>query len=366
MSEITHKNMNVHANQVSKLKSDFIKIYRKDDQAVDKIICQMRIIHAHAIYDATLLKQSIIAKGVDNITDDEWIKLSTNASILDLIHHHIRKCEKLVYEFKQRKSKCSTANVGTDVLTSDTNMLTNTPATNKRAIGAMRVSPNINNTRRPNMNTIIRRNEDGIDEVSIQNTKTESVSAPSNINASDLFSPADNTSRTDQTTPVNTTEYLDRLTTDEAEKMYQELGRNQVPGQTGGHHDEVKREGDVKFDINKPTIVNYWADWCPASKRFLPTWQQFKSSSRSKYPELQVSDLNVGRNPQLNEIAKKAGVKGYPTVVLFYNGKKYHKVGNSTIEQLDQFLNNLTGTNAMNTNRMNTNAMNTTAMHEKY
>ena len=325
MSEITQKNINAHANEVSRLKSDFLRIYKTDEQSVDKIIRQMREIHGRAILDAAVFKQSIIAKGNDNISNDDRFKISSNASIIDLIHHHIRRCEKLAYEFKQRNTKNLTGNVNSDTLTPDTDMLSKTLATKANNAGKM--------------NAIIRRNETGTDELSIQNIKTESASAPSNINASDLFSPADNTSKTNQgqTTPVNTTEYLERLSTDEAERMYQELNRNRTPGQTGGHEAADK-------DINKPTLINYWADWCPASKRFLPMWEQFKANAKAKYPQLQISDLNVGRNTKLNEIAKKAGVKGYPTVVLFYNNKIYHKVGGSSVEQLDQFINN-----AMNT-----------------
>jgi thiol-disulfide isomerase/thioredoxin len=101
----------------------------------------------------------------------------------------------------------------------------------------------------------------------------------------------------------------------------------------------LNMNGGNDWDVNKTTIVNYWADWCGYSKNFLKTWNEFLEVAPVKYPGLQILDLNVERNKELNELANKTGVKGYPTVVIYHNGKRYIKVaGNLSLKDLEKFV----------------------------
>jgi len=92
------------------------------------------------------------------------------------------------------------------------------------------------------------------------------------------------------------------------------------------------------FDVTKPTLINYWADWCGASNRFNPTWKTFKSNVETKYPHLQITELNVGNDQKLIKLASRVGVKGYPTLVLFYNNKIHSQAGNMSIDQIHLFI----------------------------
>jgi len=112
--------------------------------------------------------------------------------------------------------------------------------------------------------------------------------------------------------------------------MYSEYNKQQLGGQE-------------QLDVNKPTLINFWADWCGFSQKFLPVWEEFKKNYKSKFPELQVTELNYGKDvkldPDLTDIAKKAKVEGYPTLVIFANNKKCQKTaGNMTLDELNKFV----------------------------
>ncbi len=108
--------------------------------------------------------------------------------------------------------------------------------------------------------------------------------------------------------------------------------------QVGGHGSETINKLE-KYDKTKPTIINYWADWCGPSNRFLPNWKEFVAKAKANFPELQVLDLNVGKDKKKNELAMNVGVEGYPTIVVFYKGKKHPKVaGKMTAEDVNTFV----------------------------
>lgn len=234
MEEIPRK-MNDYINKVSILKNDFMQ--NKDRNKAIEILKEMRIIHGLAIYQNNLYIKNL---NESNLTVDELLNLSTQSSLLYVIHNNIRSCEKMLYDKKFKSIKS---------------------------------------------------------ENSFNNAKDQ-----------------------------NTTEYINNLTTTEANNLFSN------ENQKGG---EDKNEMDVK----KPTIINYWADWCGYSKKFLPKWEKFKIEAKEKYPNLQVLDLNVKNDEELNNMAKKAGVSGYPTLVLYKDGnKKYSIASNMNTDDIIKFI----------------------------
>lgn len=92
-----------------------------------------------------------------------------------------------------------------------------------------------------------------------------------------------------------------------------------IQAQLGGNDEEIEME----LDVTKPTIINYWADWCGPSNRFLNEWNKFKQSAKKLFPHLQVQDLNVENDNDKKMLAKENGVNSFPTIILYNNGKRY-------------------------------------------
>jgi thioredoxin 1 len=76
------------------------------------------------------------------------------------------------------------------------------------------------------------------------------------------------------------------------------------------------------YDVKKPTLVRFWANWCGYSTQSKPAWDEFEKSS--SIPGLQIVDLDVGNDPIKQNLAKKINVTGFPTILLFKDGKIYN------------------------------------------
>ncbi|MFY0600758.1 MAG: thioredoxin [Cyclobacteriaceae bacterium] len=66
---------------------------------------------------------------------------------------------------------------------------------------------------------------------------------------------------------------------------------------------------------NKPTLVDFYADWCGPCKMMPPILNDVKSQLGSKVHILKV---DVDKN---QKAANKYGIRSIPTVILFKNGK---------------------------------------------
>lgn len=128
-----------------------------------------------------------------------------------------------------------------------------------------------------------------------------------------------------------------------AEK-YKKIADNQTPmNQTGGDNIIISIK-DKNFDafqngldVNKPTIVNFWAKWCPHSTNFKPQWDKFASNSKIQAVDVEVSADHPNKE-KLNESMKRINVTGYPSVILFYNGRKINYSGDRTEQSLKSFV----------------------------
>ena len=95
---------------------------------------------------------------------------------------------------------------------------------------------------------------------------------------------------------------------------------------------------DASFDSDvlksdAPVLVDYWAEWCGPCKAIAPTLEEVAKEYTGK---LKVAKVNVDEN---QEIPRKYGIRGIPTLMLFKNGNiEATKVGALSKSQLTAFL----------------------------
>ena len=102
MSEILERNMYDFVDKVTNLKKRF-NVEKEEQQNARNIINEMRIIHGKALITDFYEKQNIITKGINNITNDDYVKISFSESLLYLIHCHIKECESVAFPAKKIK-----------------------------------------------------------------------------------------------------------------------------------------------------------------------------------------------------------------------------------------------------------------------
>ena len=66
---------------------------------------------------------------------------------------------------------------------------------------------------------------------------------------------------------------------------------------------------------SKPTVVDFWAEWCSPCKQMAPHLDAVAESMSEK---VRIAKINVDENPMA---ASLYGVQGLPTLMLFKNGK---------------------------------------------
>ncbi len=102
--------------------------------------------------------------------------------------------------------------------------------------------------------------------------------------------------------------------------------------------DEISHVTDDSFesDVLKsdtPVLVDYWAEWCGPCKAIAPVLAEVAKEYSGK---LKIAKLNVDEN---QEVPKKYGIRGIPTLMLFKNGNmEAMKVGALSKSQLTAFL----------------------------
>ena len=65
----------------------------------------------------------------------------------------------------------------------------------------------------------------------------------------------------------------------------------------------------------KPTLVDFWAEWCGPCKQISPILSELAEDYKEK---ILIAKVNIDENP---EVPSSYGIMSIPTLVLFKNGK---------------------------------------------
>lgn len=314
MSE-TSKKIDDHVSKVSELKKNFMQIYKSNQGAASNLLKQMKVYHGYAIYDAAMDKAKVFKNDSANIPESDWIKLSNDACFLYVIHSHIRRCQMLLYKLNNENSDDFNEKISE---MSSPELKTVTPINTDR--------------NQKDIHITIRKNKTGTDEISIDNLKTDTESQNPSIHLSDIFTSEDKNNKKNMgfSSIGAFTDYINNLNTSEANRLEKLYDKDEL---------DLKNTEKKNFEVDKPTIINFWADWCGWSKSFLPTWEKFREEAKKKFPNLQVGDLNTAHNKNFEAIAQNAGVTAYPTIVFFNKGSKYNTgASRLSVDDINKFI----------------------------
>ncbi|ELR13438.1 thioredoxin domain containing protein [Acanthamoeba castellanii str. Neff] len=78
-------------------------------------------------------------------------------------------------------------------------------------------------------------------------------------------------------------------------------------------------------------LVEFYAPWCGHCKSLAPTWEALATELKGTVP---VAKVDATLNPL---VKKRFGIKGFPTIIFFKQGKQYVYTGGRSLEQLKAF-----------------------------
>ena len=88
----------------------------------------------------------------------------------------------------------------------------------------------------------------------------------------------------------------------------------------------VKQQMATNFNdiinVNKPVLVDFYADWCQPCKMVTPILKQVKDELGE---QVRIIKINVDQNPV---VSAKYGIRSIPTLMLFKNGQvRFNQAG---------------------------------------
>ena len=85
-------------------------------------------------------------------------------------------------------------------------------------------------------------------------------------------------------------------------------------------------------NYSNDNIVLYYADWCGHCKQFMPEWENAANQLGSKIRFTKINCVNDKKR------CENESIKGFPTVILYRNGKKMEFNGERTVDGLKKFI----------------------------
>ena len=86
---------------------------------------------------------------------------------------------------------------------------------------------------------------------------------------------------------------------------------------------------------NKPKMVFYYADWCGHCTHTKPEWKKLEDAYEN---DNNVSIEKVNEQNMSNEDKRKLKIEGYPTIILFVNGKAIPYEGARSVSNFESFI----------------------------
>ena len=94
---------------------------------------------------------------------------------------------------------------------------------------------------------------------------------------------------------------------------------------------------DLGKTDKKHKFVAFYAPWCGHCKKMLPDWKNLEKQHQN-HPNVEVISIDCVAYP---DIAKNYGIRGFPTIALFTDGKRSDYTGGRTVEAFNDFVKNL-------------------------
>lgn len=96
--------------------------------------------------------------------------------------------------------------------------------------------------------------------------------------------------------------------------------------------EDFSDESENFEDSPEKSLVLFYAPWCPHCKTMMGDWNRLRKRNMDG---LRIVKVNCDEQPKM---AEKYNVKGFPTIVLFKNGKKIHFEGPRNYDNFVKFL----------------------------
>ena len=97
-------------------------------------------------------------------------------------------------------------------------------------------------------------------------------------------------------------------------------------------HFEAEEKKEDFENMDKDSMVLFYAPWCPHCKTVMGDWAKLKKAAPRN---INVAKVNCEKKP---ELAEKHDVKGFPTIILFKGGKKVYFEGPRNLENFLEFI----------------------------